>query len=372
MVAHVAVAGRQPEWRGADCADFEAVRLKDQPRQKRHRPGQSRVRVGAAGEQDLDQSGHRLLHGGVERGSAARRSGSDRRRCSTRNVAIASCWLSIATSSAAASVFALNERAALVSPAIPSGAASLTSAPAAISSRAMSMLPCCAANSSGVNRFFDLAFASAPAARSSPHHVDVILDDGAHQGGLAEAALRRAVCRTARQQLRHDGGIARVRRNHQRRLANRRCDVRIGACLQQPLDHRGAAVQTRKSERGHAMIVGGVDLCAGGDQHLSDRRVVPVSRPVERGRPVAPGDRDVGARRDQRADGGEVSGLRRFDQHGGRACPERSRRAWPERRRRARPRTRPTRRRRLLPKRSRRFSPRAACTRSSRVSRTAL
>ena len=48
-------------------------------------------------------------------------------------------------------------------------------------------------------------------------------------------------------------------------------------------------------------------------QHLSDGRIVPVSRPVERGRPVALGDRDVGARRDQRADGGEVSGLRRFD-----------------------------------------------------------
>ena len=77
-----------------------------------------------------------------------------------------SAWpLSIATSRADASVSALNSARALVSPPMPSGAASLTAAPAASSSRATSTLPCCAANSSAVKPFIERVAAPPPVSR---------------------------------------------------------------------------------------------------------------------------------------------------------------------------------------------------------------
>ena len=224
--------------------------MKDQPRQERHRPGQSRVGSAPLASRT----------GPARASPVARWSGSA--------VLLAPCrsWTGAAVDEkpghrlvlavdrdeerGGLAYRALNERPALVSPAIPSGAASLTSAPAAISSRAISILPCRAANRSGVNRSFDRPRAGRRPREQRPHHVDVILDDGAHQGGLAEAALGRGVRSAPRQELRTTVALPVCAAIISGVSPTSGCDVRIGAGLQQALDHRGAAVQDTQARAG--------------------------------------------------------------------------------------------------------------------------
>ena len=98
---------------------------------------------------------------------------------------------------------------------------------------------------------------------------------------LSRAAVRRRRdCRSGRRPSR---GVS----------PSRSASVRIRAGLQQPADHRRAAVQAGGPERRGAEIVRRVHLGAGANQQVGALDIVAVARPVQRGRAVRLGGVDV-------------------------------------------------------------------------------
>ena len=111
-----------------------------------------------------------------------------------------------------------------------------------------------------------------------------------------------------------DLGVARERGGHEGRFTlgpERRVDVR--ACLEQPGDDRRVPVLGGQHQRRYAVIVGRVDVAAGADEKVDGLDVVPVRRPLERGRPVALGHADICLRPHQRAERRPVLLLGRRD-----------------------------------------------------------
>ena len=115
----------------------------------------------------------------------------------------------------------------------------------------------------------------------------------------------------------HRPRVAGARAGHQHGLAVQQRRVRVGAGVEQPLDHRRAAVGAGQMQRRRAAIVGGARARAGADQQIGDREIVAVRRPVQCGRAVAGRRVDVDwgpSGLQQRAHGLDISAFGRLDQ----------------------------------------------------------
>ena len=127
-----------------------------------------------------------------------------------------------------------------------------------------------------------------------------------HQGGAAGLAGRRVDVGAAPDEGLDDGRVAGARGRHQGGQAARARGVGAGAGRQQAFDHRQAGVLGRPLQRGHAVVVGRVDVGPGPDQPVREIRVVPVRRPQQGRRPVGARRVHVDARVEQGVGRGRV------------------------------------------------------------------
>ena len=229
---------------------------------------------------------------------------------------------------------------------MPSGSAAFRSAPASTRIRAHSTQPSRLAYSSGViapsgshfsrgsavvcrSHFsmFERALTSAPRPISSRTTAGCRCA-AAHIRAVWPCQLSRGVNRRAaiEQQL-HRLDPAGPRRGHQRRLALGSGGVDIDPGLQQPLDHRGVAVDAGQGNRRHAVAVHRLHVGAGPDQHLGELEIVFAHRPVKRRGAVGLGRVDVDALAKQRGHRRRVPGLHRVDDAAIGAPPCRA--TWP-------------------------------------------
>ena len=144
----------------------------------------------------------------------------------------------------------------------------------------------------------------------------VALRDRPHERGLAARPFLRVDVGAVRRELPDRVRAAGARGGHDRGLAVEQRDVRIGARVEQPRDHGGAAVAGGQPDRRGPELVGGVDVGAGVEQERGGLRIVPVGRPVQGGGAVGLGGADVDSRGDQSPDGIRVLRARRLDDCG--------------------------------------------------------
>ena len=97
----------------------------------------------------------------------------------------------------------------------------------------------------------------------------------------ARVLMRRLLSGFLREQLFDGRGTARAGGNHHRRLSRQERGVRIGSGIEQPADHRRAAIQAGSPKRGGAKIVRHIHLGAGANQQVGDFKVIPITRPVK-------------------------------------------------------------------------------------------
>ena len=232
----------------------------------------------------------------------------------SRKCAIPAWPLSMATSRADASVSSLNSARAFVSPPMPSGAASRTSAPRGQQQPGhvqIALLRGEQQRREAVRRAHGRA---APCLQQDARHLGLVLGYRPHQRGLAAGLLGRRRVGPGPHQAADDLDPADPRRGHQRGHAAGPRGVRVGSGLEQQVDHRDARVEAGERQRRHAVIVGRVDVGAGGDEPSRQVRQVTVGGPVERRRPVSLRLVDVGAGGQQPLDAGRVRHPDRVDQ----------------------------------------------------------
>ena len=112
--------------------------------------------------------------------------------------------------------------------------------------------------------------------------VGMTFGGGPHERGLA-ARLVFAVSRRAVREQRFDRGeVAGARGGHQRRLAARQRQVRVGAGFQQPFDQGAVPVRAGDRERRHAIARRRLDARAGAHEQLHHLAIVVLRRPVQR------------------------------------------------------------------------------------------
>src|ERR1051326_5748806 len=100
----------------------------------------------------------------------------------------------------------------------------------------------------------------------------------------------------------HGFDFARTRGGHQSRFAAGKHRIWIGASLQQQLDDLTVAVCARNRERGHAVAVGGLHICARPDQKPRRLEIILLNRPVQSRAAVSLGRIHVRMLLEQRAD----------------------------------------------------------------------
>ena len=111
-----------------------------------------------------------------------------------------------------------------------------------------------------------------------------------------------------------DLDAADARRGHQRRHPAGPRHVRVGAGLEQQIDHCGARVEAGQRQRRHAVVIGRVDVGACADQQLRHVRQITVRGPVERRGAVPLRLVDGGACGQEPLDANRVRRLDRIDQ----------------------------------------------------------
>ena len=114
----------------------------------------------------------------------------------------------------------------------------------------------------------------------------MILGGGPHQRVFAERFFAGVDVGAVAQNQRHGFRVACPRRGHQDRLALADRRLRVGARVEQQLDHRGVGVGGRERQRGEIVAVGGVDVRAGADEQARDLDRVSLHGPVQRRRAV--------------------------------------------------------------------------------------
>ena len=114
----------------------------------------------------------------------------------------------------------------------------------------------------------------------------VALDRGPHQRGLLSPPLTGIDVGTVCEQ--HLDGVrpARSGSPHQRGLACRQTDVRVGPGVEQHLEHRGAAAGGGHQHGCCAVPVRYVGARTGAQQQLGRREIIAMGRPVQRRPPV--------------------------------------------------------------------------------------
>ena len=125
---------------------------------------------------------------------------------------------------------------------------------------------------------------------------------GVHVGGAAAEERRHRIDRT--------GPHAR----HQQRLAHRGRRVRVRTRRQEPREHGFVAVEAGQRSGSDAVIVGGGHVRAGAQERLGHRGIVPLDRPVQRRGAVPLAGVDGDALAEQRAYRFVVPGLDGLDE----------------------------------------------------------
>ena len=119
--------------------------------------------------------------------------------------------------------------------------------------RTTSRRPSRTANSSGVKPDGTRARKSAPASMSVWTTVGVTFGRGPHEGGLSTTFVLASTFAPARQERLDRPGRAGSRGRHERGFTAGQAGIRIGAGLQEQLDHRAVAVGARQRQRRHAV-----------------------------------------------------------------------------------------------------------------------
>ena len=158
------------------------------------------------------------------------------------------------------------------------------------------------------------------------HSLGMALRGGPHQRGLIVGGFLCVDLCAAREQRTHAGSLARSRARHQHRLAADACSVWIGPRLEQPVNQRSLAIQTREVQRRHARVIRDIGLGARSQQKVHRTPIVEMHGPVERRCAVALTCVDIDTLFEQSANGLDVPALHRFDQTqvtGRRDCTDR-------------------------------------------------
>jgi hypothetical protein len=148
-------------------------------------------------------------------------------------------------------------------------------------------------------------------------HIDcggITLSRGPHQRGLAFIRFLGIDLRATRQQQPDRICLSRQRGGHQHRLTFLRSAVRIGAGIEQALDHRGVAIDRREIQRRDVVARRCRGIGVSREQELDEPQVVSLRRPVERGEAVRLRRVDAGPSLEQRAHRLKVLLLDRVDQ----------------------------------------------------------
>ena len=148
---------------------------------------------------------------------------------------------------------------------------------------------------------------SAPRASSSLDDLGVALGGGPHQRGLAAELLRVRIGAALEQQL-HGVRIARIRRQHQHRLAFRgQHGIRVFAGLEQPRDHGRVAVDGGEVERLRARAVRDPVIGARVQQQIRHLEIAALHGPVQGRHAVRLRGVDVDRLANERPDGLEIA-----------------------------------------------------------------
>ena len=142
----------------------------------------------------------------------------------------------------------------------------------------------------------------------------LVLRGRPHQCRLAPPTLYRVHLGAVPQQRLDGFSVAGAGRRHQRSLAFRIRQVRVGPRFEQTGDHRRAAVDRGERERRHAIAVGRVDRGPGVEQQTCDVQAITMGRPVQGRSPIdlrRPDTRSIGQ---QRPHGRGVARLHGVDQ----------------------------------------------------------
>ena len=113
------------------------------------------------------------------------------------------------------------------------------------------------------------------------------LRGGPHQSRLVVRGLLRIHAGALHQQSPYRFGIATPRARHEHRFAVEHCGVGVGAGTQEPIHHRGAAVDARQVKRRRAVIVGHAGAGSSAEQDVCDGEIVHTCSPMQRGGAVA-------------------------------------------------------------------------------------
>ena len=113
------------------------------------------------------------------------------------------------------------------------------------------------------------------------HHVGVPLRGGPHERRLASPAVTGVERRTVRDQDLRGLDFSGMRAGMKRRLAVGAGRIRADACRNQLLDDGRAAALAGERDGGDAVSIGGLDVGAGANQSLDERRRRCCARPSE-------------------------------------------------------------------------------------------
>ena len=154
-----------------------------------------------------------------------------------------------------------------------------------------------------------------------PHHRRLPLRRRPHQRRLPAPLLHGVHVGAALDQQTRGVDLAGARHDHQRRLpvGVGRLDVRAG--LEQRLEQRRAGDNGRLRHRRRAVVVLDVDLCAGADQPRDEIEVVALHGPMQRRRAIGFGGVDVDTLGDERQRRLAIAGLDGFDERRAAGAP---------------------------------------------------
>ena len=138
------------------------------------------------------------------------------------------------------------------------------------------------------------------------------LGDGPHQRRRAAPGFLRIDVGTRFGKHPYRVGLPGARRHHQRGVARRRQPrIRVGAGLEQPVEHRCTAVDGSELKRRHGLAGSRRHAGPGSEQQVHGLEVVPLHGPVERRRAVNLREIDVGLACDRGSNRPTVAAHRR-------------------------------------------------------------
>ena len=140
-----------------------------------------------------------------------------------------------------------------------------------------------------------------------PHDARVSIGRGPHQRRLIVRRLLGVDVGSMGQQSSHGLHATRTRRRHQRRLTRHVGGVGVRTRGQQRRHEGRVLVAAGQPERCHAEVVRHLHIGAGRNQQIGRVHVVPIGRPMQRGRAVGLRGVHSGPLFQQRLDGGRVS-----------------------------------------------------------------